>query len=175
MVAAATTGEDATVAAAPADADTHLKTNTMKKSKKKKKDADVRNIHIVLSVMFLIAMLFLTQGEGKKEPMIAKVVAPYEATSKEQLTLAQGQLILVRKKTETGWWQGEIQGGKGAKKRNVGWFPASFVQLMEGPGGGGGGGAAAAAEAKPDKGEPLLKALYTYAAQQEDELSFEVD
>ena len=38
------------------------------------------------------------------------MVAPYEATSKEQLSLAKGQLVLVRKKTEKGWWQGEIQG-----------------------------------------------------------------
>jgi hypothetical protein len=37
------------------------------------------------------------------------VVAPYTATGKEQLTLQRGQMILVRKKTDTGWWQGEIQ------------------------------------------------------------------
>jgi hypothetical protein len=37
------------------------------------------------------------------------VVAPYTATGKEQLTLSRGQMILVRKKTDTGWWQGEIQ------------------------------------------------------------------
>ena len=37
------------------------------------------------------------------------MIAPYSATSKEQLSLQKGQMILVRKKTETGWWQGEIQ------------------------------------------------------------------
>ena len=34
---------------------------------------------------------------------LAKVIAPYEATSKEQLTLAKGQMIMVKKRTETGW------------------------------------------------------------------------
>lgn len=41
---------------------------------------------------------------------IATVVAPYEASSKEQLTLTKGQMVSIRKKTDTGWWQGEIQG-----------------------------------------------------------------
>ena len=49
-------------------------------------------------------------GSGKKMEL-AKVIAPYEATSKEQLTLAKGQMIMVKKRTETGWWQGEVQGG----------------------------------------------------------------
>ena len=33
-----------------------------------------------------------------------KMIAPYTATSKEQLSLAKGQMVIVRKKTETGWW-----------------------------------------------------------------------
>ena len=58
---------------------------------------------------------------------LAQVIAPYEATSKEQLTLVQvilrprlvlllsrclhqGTMIVVKKKTETGWWQGEQVG-----------------------------------------------------------------
>ena len=41
---------------------------------------------------------------------IATVVAPYNATSNEQLSLQRGQRILVTKKTSTGWWQGEILG-----------------------------------------------------------------
>ena len=53
---------------------------------------------------------FLQSGEKSgKRPELATVIAPYSATSKEQLSLQKGQMILVRKKTETGWWQGEIQ------------------------------------------------------------------
>lgn len=46
----------------------------------------------------------------------------------EQLDLERGQLIMIRKKTSTGWWEGELQ-AKG-KKRQVGWFPASYVKLL---------------------------------------------
>jgi len=40
---------------------------------------------------------------------IGTVIAPYDATSSEQLTLQLGQLIQIRKKTDTGWWEGELQ------------------------------------------------------------------
>lgn len=45
-------------------------------------------------------------GKSKK-PEIATVIAPYQATSKEQLSLQRGQLIMIRKKTTSGWWEGE--------------------------------------------------------------------
>lgn len=37
------------------------------------------------------------------------MIAPYNATGAEQLTLAPGQLILIRKKNPGGWWEGELQ------------------------------------------------------------------
>lgn len=40
---------------------------------------------------------------------IASVMAPYEATGPEQLSLQVGQLISVRKKSPSGWWEGELQ------------------------------------------------------------------
>ena len=60
------------------------------------------------------------------------------------------------------------------KKKQVGWFPASYVKLM----GGGGSGSdkpekvapAAASESAPQK--PLFRALYSYAGQHDDELAF---
>ena len=42
-------------------------------------------------------------------PEIAQVIATYTATGPEQLTLAPGQLILIRKKNPGGWWEGELQ------------------------------------------------------------------
>ena len=66
-------------------------------------------------------LVFLQPKKGEKLEL-AQVIAPYEATSKEQLTLVQviivlpwrrsqsplqGTMIVVKKKTETGWWQGE--------------------------------------------------------------------
>lgn len=109
------------------------------------------------------AMCSFLQGSKGKKPEIATVLAPYQATSTEQLSLNRGQLIMVRKKTDTGWWEGELQvksipsfnvlkkilniktvisdkdlftnlslvfQAKG-KKRQVGWFPASYVKLVQ--------------------------------------------
>ena len=49
------------------------------------------------------------QGKGGKKPQIATVLAPYDATSSNQLSLQRGQLVMVRKKTASGWWEGELQ------------------------------------------------------------------
>uniref|UniRef100_A0A452SWJ7 Intersectin 1 n=1 Tax=Ursus americanus TaxID=9643 RepID=A0A452SWJ7_URSAM len=48
-------------------------------------------------------------GSLGKKPEIAQVIACYTATGPEQLTLAPGQLILIRKKNPGGWWEGELQ------------------------------------------------------------------
>ncbi|XP_034243922.1 intersectin-1 isoform X2 [Thrips palmi] len=127
-----------------------------------------------------------TLGSKGKKPEIATVLAPYKATSTEQLSLNRGQLIMVRKKTDTGWWEGELQ-AKG-KKRQVGWFPASYVKLVQKKSGQDTPPAttvtSAAASPSPsptpmcrDGGAGLEKviALYQYVAQNEDELSFEKD
>ena len=98
----------------------------------------------------------------QKKMELAKVLAPYDATSDEQLSLAKGQMVLIRKKTDSGWWQGEIQGAKGATggKRATGWFPASYVKLME-------------SKAKDNKEEPKkFRAVHDFNGTQEDELSF---
>ncbi|XP_068201300.1 intersectin-1-like [Palaemon carinicauda] len=68
-------------------------------------------------------------GKGKK-PEIASVIAPYDATSSNQLSLQRGQLVMIRKKTASGWWEGELQ-AKG-KKRQIGWFPATYVKVLGG-------------------------------------------
>ena len=49
----------------------------------------------------------------------------------------------------------------GKKKRQVGWFPASYVKLMGGP-----------EKATPEPKKPQFRALYSYAGQHDDELAF---
>jgi len=115
-----------------------------------------------------------TKKEKKKDKSgkkleLATVIAPYEGTSKEQLTLAKGQMVIIKKKSDTGWWQGELQAGGKGKKRSVGWFPASYVKLLAASDG---ASAAAGSGADVSSGEKYT-AIYTYAAQYEDELSFE--
>uniref|UniRef100_A0AAR5QBU5 Intersectin-1 n=1 Tax=Dendroctonus ponderosae TaxID=77166 RepID=A0AAR5QBU5_DENPD len=108
--------------------------------------------------------------KGKK-PEIASVIAPYQATSPEQLSLARGQLIMIRKKTDSGWWEGELQ-AKG-RKRQVGWFPASYVKILNSSGKISGRSTPVSTtrmqqEVIIDK----VVALYPYTANNPDELSF---
>uniref|UniRef100_A0A8C3GHH9 Intersectin-1 n=1 Tax=Cairina moschata TaxID=8855 RepID=A0A8C3GHH9_CAIMO len=98
-------------------------------------------------------------GSLGKKPEIAQVIASYTATGPEQLTLAPGQLILIRKKNPGGWWEGELQAR--GKKRQIGWFPANYVKLLS-PG------------TKFFLYLPVCQVIgmYDYTAQNDDELAF---
>uniref|UniRef100_A0A7N6AZ97 Intersectin-1 n=1 Tax=Anabas testudineus TaxID=64144 RepID=A0A7N6AZ97_ANATE len=93
-------------------------------------------------------------GSLGKKPEIAQVIAPYNATGAEQLTLAPGQLILIRKKNPGGWWEGELQAR--GKKRQIGWFPANYVKLLS-----------------PSTTLCQVIGMYDYVAQNDDELAFQ--
>ncbi|XP_055386023.1 intersectin-1 [Condylostylus longicornis] len=116
----------------------------------------------------------MTPGMRGKKGEIAQVLAPYEATSSEQLSLVRGQLIMIRKKTDSGWWEGELQ-AKG-RRRQIGWFPASYVKVLQG--GRNSGRNTPLSGSKIEMNETILDkviALYPYKAQNDDELSFEKD
>ncbi|CAH0548139.1 unnamed protein product [Brassicogethes aeneus] len=109
-----------------------------------------------------------------KKPEIAQVIAPYQATSTEQLSLARGQLIMIRKKTDSGWWEGELQ-AKG-RKRQVGWFPASYVKVLNSSGRA--SGRTTPVSSTRMQQEVILDkviALFPYNAMNADELSFAKD
>lgn len=40
---------------------------------------------------------------------IATVIAPYTAAAPNQLSLEPNQLVLIKKKSDSGWWEGELQ------------------------------------------------------------------
>ncbi|XP_059542361.1 intersectin-1 isoform X1 [Myotis daubentonii] len=107
-------------------------------------------------------------GSLGKKPEIAQVIASYTATGPEQLTLAPGQLILIRKRNPGGWWEGELQAR--GKKRQIGWFPANYVKLLS-------PGTSKATPTEPPKA-PAPQAvcqvigMYDYTAQNDDELAF---
>lgn len=126
---------------------------------------------------------------------MAQVIAPYEATSAEQLSLARGQLIMIRKKTDSGWWEGELQAR--GRRRQIGWFPATYVKVMTS--GRLSGRSTPVSGGRIQMNETILGinhsfmlkifislnlciyetdkviALYAYKAQNDDELSFEKD
>lgn len=111
-------------------------------------------------------------GSLGKKPEIAQVIAPYSATGAEQLTLAPGQLILIRKKNPGGWWEGELQAR--GKKRQIGWFPANYVKLLSPS-----TSKTTPTEPTPPKLAPASTAvcqvigMYDYVAQNDDELAFQ--
>lgn len=76
---------------------------------------------------FLCPCTFVQGTRGSKKGEVAQVIAPYEATSSEQLSLQRGQFIMIRKKSETGWWEGELQ--VRGKRKQIGWFPATYVKV----------------------------------------------
>ncbi|XP_070606474.1 intersectin-1 isoform X1 [Erythrolamprus reginae] len=107
-------------------------------------------------------------GSLSKKPEIAQVIASYTATGPEQLTLAPGQLILIRKKNPGGWWEGELQAR--GKKRQIGWFPANYVKLLS-------PGTSKITPTDPPKSTALpsvcqVIGMYDYIAQNDDELAF---
>ncbi|XP_028938168.1 intersectin-1 isoform X2 [Ornithorhynchus anatinus] len=107
-------------------------------------------------------------GSLGKKPEIAQVIASYTATGPEQLTLAPGQLILIRKKNPGGWWEGELQAR--GKKRQIGWFPANYVKLLS-------PGTSKITPTEPPKATAIpsvcqVIGMYDYAAQNDDELAF---
>ncbi|XP_043862739.1 intersectin-2 isoform X2 [Drosophila santomea] len=116
----------------------------------------------------------IDQGMRAKRSEIAQVIAPYEATSTEQLSLTRGQLIMIRKKTDSGWWEGELQ-AKG-RRRQIGWFPATYVKVLQG--GRNSGRNTPVSGSRIEMTEQILDkviALYPYKAQNDDELSFDKD
>ncbi|XP_031632299.1 intersectin-1 [Contarinia nasturtii] len=111
---------------------------------------------------------------GSKKGEVAQVIAPYESTSSEQLSLQRGQYIMIRKKSETGWWEGELQ-ARGRRKQ-IGWFPATYVKVLQS--GRLSGRSTPVSGGKIQMNETILDkmiALYPYKAQNDDELSFEKD
>uniref|UniRef100_A0A8C3R7K3 Intersectin 1 n=1 Tax=Cyanoderma ruficeps TaxID=181631 RepID=A0A8C3R7K3_9PASS len=98
---------------------------------------------------------------------IAQVIASYTATGPEQLTLAPGQLILIRKKNPGGWWEGELQAR--GKKRQIGWFPANYVKLLS-PGTSKSTPTELPRPAAPSVCQVI--GMYDYNAQNDDELAF---
>ena len=55
-----------------------------------------------------VAAASAVAGAGSQLKEIGKVIAAYEATGKEQLSLKPNQLIHIRKKSPSGWWEGEL-------------------------------------------------------------------
>ncbi|XP_066912106.1 intersectin-1-like isoform X2 [Clytia hemisphaerica] len=67
-------------------------------------------------------------AEKPEKPEVATVVSKYVAEGSSEINLNVGQLVHVMLKNPDGWWQGELQ-VRGKNKPN-GWFPGNHVKLM---------------------------------------------
>lgn len=114
---------------------------------------------------------------GRRKNEVVQALATFTATSPEQLSLQKGQLLVVRKKAENGWWEGELQ-AKG-RNRQIGWFPASYVKVLQTSGRTSGRTTPVlSTKIDPIQTETVIDkviALYSYTAQNPDELNFEKD
>uniref|UniRef100_A0A4W3J9D0 Intersectin-1 n=1 Tax=Callorhinchus milii TaxID=7868 RepID=A0A4W3J9D0_CALMI len=119
-------------------------------------------------VLFKCHVYFFSLPPPNFPSEIAQVIAPYTATGAEQLTLAPGQLILIRKRNPGGWWEGELQAR--GKKRQIGWFPANYVKLLS-PGT---NKSTPTDATKPQSATALFQVIgmYDYIGQNDDELAF---
>ncbi|PVD28103.1 hypothetical protein C0Q70_10685 [Pomacea canaliculata] len=110
---------------------------------------------------------------------IAMVIAPYTATGSGQLTLEPGNLIQVRQKSPRGWWEGELQQASGSRSNSP--LPQPQPQSQPPP-------LTPQTPQTPQASQPpqtpssqqtpaaeQVVALYAYAAQNEDELTFAKD
>eukprot|EP01046_Picozoa_sp_COSAG06_P093448 COSAG06_NODE_39637_length_410_cov_1.045016_1_plen_101_part_01 len=57
----------------------------------------------------------------------AKVTYAYEAEDETNITIAVGDVVVVSDKSDDDWWEGHVEG----KPEKVGFFPASFVEMIE--------------------------------------------
>ena len=52
-----------------------------------------------------------------------RALADYTPTEDTELTLYEGEVVLVLRKDPSGWWEGRSSNGR------IGWFPSNFVHV----------------------------------------------
>ena len=60
------------------------------------------------------------QQEGGGGLLVVRALADYYGSDANELSLSEGQEIVVLRKDESGWWEGEVDGV-------IGWFPSNYV------------------------------------------------
>ncbi|KAK6748800.1 hypothetical protein RB195_001432 [Necator americanus] len=83
----------------------------------------------------------------------ARALADFEATASNQLSLKAGDVVAVREKSSTGWWEGELVRNE---QTCAGWFPGDYVTPIP----------------AESVNQNTATALFDYEAGQSDELSF---
>jgi len=62
-------------------------------------------------------------GASDGETLYVRALADYAPTEDSELSLYEGEVVLVLRKDPSGWWEGRSTDGR------VGWFPSNFVHV----------------------------------------------
>uniref|UniRef100_A0A3B3ZI97 Osteoclast-stimulating factor 1 n=1 Tax=Periophthalmus magnuspinnatus TaxID=409849 RepID=A0A3B3ZI97_9GOBI len=63
---------------------------------------------------------FLGRGQ-----LLVKARFPFEQTNEDELSFLKGDIIIVSRQEEGGWWEGSLNG-------RTGWFPSNYVRELKG-------------------------------------------
>lgn len=78
--------------------------------------------------MFIITQDFILKNyfSAYQVKELCRVLYPYEAANEDELTLKEGDIIVILTKEvqDKGWWRGELRG-------KVGVFPDNFVDIVQ--------------------------------------------
>eukprot|EP00028_Trichosphaerium_sp_Am-I-7-wt_P013442 CAMPEP_0168514400 /NCGR_PEP_ID=MMETSP0405-20121227/4085_1 /TAXON_ID=498012 /ORGANISM="Trichosphaerium sp, Strain Am-I-7 wt" /LENGTH=288 /DNA_ID=CAMNT_0008533515 /DNA_START=196 /DNA_END=1062 /DNA_ORIENTATION=+ len=94
-------------------------------------------------------------GAADGDKVELRCIYEYEAQEDNELTMAEGDIIILLEKDESGWWRGELKG-------NVGVFPCNFVEVV---------GEESDNNAKKIAPQTKCKVLYAYEAEDDTELT----
>ncbi|KAM3868734.1 neutrophil cytosol factor 1 [Diretmus argenteus] len=89
-----------------------------------------------------------------------RVIADYSKTSKHEIELKLGDLVEIVEKSPNGWWFCQCESKRG-------WVPSSYLEPLDGP--------EEAEEPEPNYEGELHICITAYKAEQEDEMSLEVE
>ncbi|XP_024116694.1 rho guanine nucleotide exchange factor 7 isoform X2 [Oryzias melastigma] len=68
--------------------------------------------------------LDMSEGSGCGQ-LLVKARFPFQQTNEDELSFSKGDVIVVRRQEEGGWWEGSLNG-------KTGWFPSNYVRELKG-------------------------------------------
>ncbi|KAM7397674.1 hypothetical protein PAMA_005812 [Pampus argenteus] len=89
-----------------------------------------------------------------------RVIGDFEKTSKHEINLRTGDLVEIVEKNQNGWWFCQCESKRG-------WIPASYLEPLDGP--------EEAEDADPNYEGELYFTIKAYTAEQEDEISLDMN
>lgn len=69
----------------------------------------------------------MSEGSGCGQ-LLVRARFPFQQTNEDELSFSKGDLIIVTRQEEGGWWEGTL-------KDKTGWFPSNYVRELKGNGG----------------------------------------